>query len=147
MWHLFQFPLCPFSRKVRLLLGEKGVGYELVRESPWARRDEFIDMTPAGQPPVMTQADKGLILIDSSAICEYFEETTDKAQLIGGTAAHRAEVRRLVSWFDHQFYSDVVAPLMHERMKKRLIDRAAPDARILREAMKNAHSHFDYLDY
>lgn len=147
MWHLFQFPLCPFSRKVRLLLGEKGVGYELVRESPWERRDEFIDMNPAGQTPVMTEADRNLILIDSSAICEYFEETTDKAQLIGGTAANRAEVRRLVSWFDHQFYGDVVAPLMHERMKKRLIERAAPDARILREAMKNAHSHFDYLDY
>ncbi|MGO7251665.1 glutathione S-transferase N-terminal domain-containing protein, partial [Rhizobium brockwellii] len=28
MWQLYQFPLCPFSRKVRLLLGEKGVGYE-----------------------------------------------------------------------------------------------------------------------
>ena len=42
MWQLYQFPLCPFSRKVRLVLGEKGVGYEPVRESPWARRDEFL---------------------------------------------------------------------------------------------------------
>ncbi|RZL54584.1 MAG: glutathione S-transferase family protein, partial [Sphingomonas sp.] len=25
MWQLYQFPLCPFSRKVRLLLGEKGI--------------------------------------------------------------------------------------------------------------------------
>jgi glutathione S-transferase len=53
MWQLYQFPLCPFSRKVRLLLGEKGVGYELVRESPWQRRDEFIDMNPAGQVPAI----------------------------------------------------------------------------------------------
>ena len=53
MYQLFQFPLCPFSRKVRLLLGEKGVGYELVRESPWERRDEFLDMNPAGKTPVM----------------------------------------------------------------------------------------------
>ena len=44
MWQLLQFPLCPFSRKVRLLLGEKGVGYTLVRENPWERRDEFIDI-------------------------------------------------------------------------------------------------------
>ena len=35
MWQLFQFPLCPFSRKVRLVLAEKGVGHELVRENPW----------------------------------------------------------------------------------------------------------------
>ena len=37
MWQLFQFPLCPFSRKVRLVLAEKGVGHELVRENPWAK--------------------------------------------------------------------------------------------------------------
>ena len=35
MWRLYQFPLCPFSRKVRLLLSEKGVAYELWRENPW----------------------------------------------------------------------------------------------------------------
>ncbi len=53
MWQLFQFPLCPFSRKVRLILAEKGVGHELVRENPWERRDEFIDLNPAGETPVM----------------------------------------------------------------------------------------------
>src|SRR3546814_17086932 len=37
--------------------------------------------------------------------------------------------------------------MLHERMRKRLIDRAAPDARILREAMKRANTHMDYMDY
>ena len=48
MWQLYQFPLCPFSRKVRLMLAEKGVAHELVRESPWLKRDEFTDLNPAG---------------------------------------------------------------------------------------------------
>src|SRR5206468_3563152 len=52
MWQLFQFPLCPFSRKVRLVLAEKGVGHELVRENPWEKRDEFMDLNPAGETPV-----------------------------------------------------------------------------------------------
>jgi len=147
MWQLFQFPLCPFSRKVRLLLGEKGVGYDLVRESPWERRDEFLDMNPAGRTPVMVEADKGAILIDSWAICEFFEETVNQAPMINGTAVNRAEIRRLVAWFDEQFFADVVAPLMHERMKKRLVERASPDARMLREAMKLALNHLDYTDY
>ena len=147
MWQLFQFPLCPFSRKVRLLLGEKGVGYELVRESPWERRDEFLDLNPAGRTPMMVEADKGTVLIDSWAICEFFEETVNKAPMINGTAINRAEIRRLVAWFDEQFFADVVAPLMHERMKKRLIDRLSPDARVLREAMKLALNHLDYTDY
>ena len=146
MWLLYQFPLCPFSRKVRLLLGEKGIGYDLVRESPWAMRDEFLDLNPAGTTPVMADHDKGLTLIDSQAICEYFEETVEKVPLISGTAAGRAEVRRLTAFFDQNFYGDVVGPLLHERMKKRLIERAPPEARILREAMKRANVHMDYMD-
>jgi hypothetical protein len=57
MWHLYQFPLCPFSRKVRFLMAEKGVVYELVRESPWDARDEFLDLNPAGMTPVLVADD------------------------------------------------------------------------------------------
>ena len=31
MWRLFHFPLCPFSRKLRLFLSEKGIPFELQR--------------------------------------------------------------------------------------------------------------------
>jgi glutathione S-transferase len=147
MWQLYQFPLCPFSRKLRLLLGEKGVGYELVRESPWARRDEFLDMNPTGQTPVMVDTQRGTVLIDSTAICEYFEETVEKSACINGTAINRAEIRRLVAWFDTNFYRDVTGPLLEERMVKRLAHRLAPDAKALRQSMKAAIEHLDYIDY
>ena len=147
MWQLYQFPLCPFSRKVRLLMSEKGIAYELWRENPWEGRDEFFVMNPAGRTPVLREPDKGITLCDSRAICEYFEETVDRVQLIGGTAVNRAEVRRLVALFDENFYHDVTAPLMRERMKKRLVTRESPDSRALREAMKLAHEHLYYIDY
>ena len=147
MWQLYQFPLCPFSRKARLLLGEKGVGYEPVRESPWLRRDEFLDLNPTGQVPVMVDTDRGVTLIDSSVICEFFEETVDKAAMLNGTAVDRAEIRRLTIWFDTQFYAEITAPLLHERMIKRIVYKQAPDAKALREAMKAAVSHLDYIDY
>jgi glutathione S-transferase len=148
MWQLYQFPLCPFSRKVRILLAEKGVGYEPVRESPWLRRDEFLDMNPAGQTPVMVHRDgKVPPMIDSMAICEYFEETVDKSAMLNGTAADRAEIRRLVTWFDTHFYRDITAPLLKERMEKRLVLRETPDSGRLREAMKAAVAHLDYIDY
>ena len=147
MWQLYQFPLCPFSRKVRLLLGEKGVAHELVRESPWLRRDEFVDMNPAAQTPVLVDPTKGTILIDSTAICEYFEETVQQAPMIPGTAANRAEVRRLVAWFDEKLHGDVVGPLMEERMRKRLVSRAPPETAVLRQAMTAANAHLDYMDY
>ncbi|HEY0132207.1 MAG TPA: glutathione S-transferase N-terminal domain-containing protein, partial [Allosphingosinicella sp.] len=129
MWQLYQFPLCPFSRKVRLMLAEKAIAHELVRESPWLKRDEFTDLNPAGQTPVLVEEARGIVLIDSKAICEYFEETVDKAAMINGTAANRAEIRRLVTWFDTQFYRDVTGLLLHERVVKRIAQRSAPDAR------------------
>lgn len=147
MWQLFQFQLCPFSRKVRLLLGEKGIGYDLVRVSPWLREDGFLDLNPAGQTPVMVDAAQGVTLIHSAAICEYFEETSDKSPMISGTAPNRAEIRRLAAWFDEQFFAQVVGPLLHERMEKRLVQRAAPDASVLRHAMKNANDMLDYCDW
>ncbi len=147
MWQLYQFPLCPFSRKVRLLLGEKSVGYELIRESPWDQRDEFLSMNPTGRTPVMKHSERDIHLVDSVAICEYIEETVEKTPMINGTAVNRAEIRRLVAWFDEQFYGDVTAPMLHERMHKRLVRREPPDAKILREAMRRANSHLDYVDY
>ena len=147
MWQLYQFPLCPFSRKLRLLMSEKGVGYELWRENPWEGRDEFLSMNTAGRTPVLHDPEKGATLCDSRAICEYFEETVEKMPLITGSATGRAEIRRLTAWCDQIFYRDVVAPLLEERMRKRIVHRAPPDGGKLREAMRNANTHMDYMDY
>ncbi|MDB5701393.1 MAG: glutathione S-transferase family protein [Sphingomonadales bacterium] len=95
----------------------------------------------------MVESDKNITLIDSVAICEYFEETVDKAPMISGTAINRAEIRRLTAWFDQQFFGAVVEPLMSERMLKRLVHRASPDTGVLREAMKAANGMLDYADY
>ena len=147
MWQLYQFPLCPFSRKVRLTLAEKGIAHELKRVSPWVDDDEFSDLNPAGETPVLVDEQKGIVLIDSGAICEYFEETVERAPMVPGTSVNRAEVRRLVAWFDGKLHRDVVAPLMEERMRKRLVSRAPPDTGELRKAMTAGNGHLDYIDY
>lgn len=147
MWRLYQFPLCPFSRKIRLLMGEKNIAYEMVREDPWAASEMFFNLNPAGSTPVLVDEERDVILCDSRAIGEYFEETVDKAPMINGTVANRAEIRRLVALFDENFYADVTAPLLNERMKKRLVLREPPDSRILRQAMKLSHGHLDYMDW
>lgn len=147
MFHLYQFPLCPFSRKIRLLMSEKNIAYEMVREDPWTASDMFFNLNPAGRTPVVVDAREELVLADSRAIAEYFEETVQHAPMINGTAVNRAEIRRLVALFDENFYNDVTAPLLMERMKKRLVLRQPPDSRMLREAMKLAHGHLDYMDW
>ena len=129
------------------MLGEKGVAHELVRENPWERRDEFMDLNPAGETPVLVESDLGITLIGSQAIVEYFDETVDKMPVIHGNAAARAEIRRLTAWFDEKLFREVVEPLMHERMRKRLVSQESPDTGVLRQAMKIANGHLDYIDY
>jgi glutathione S-transferase len=147
MWQVLQFPLCPFSRKVRLVLSEKGVPHELRRESPWDANDAFLALNPAGRTPVLHDAERGITLADSQAICEYLEETVDRSQLVLGTATGRAEIRRLTALFDQSFFGDVTSPLLHEKMKKRLVLRQSPDSGVLRVAMRLAHEHLDYIDW
>ncbi|MEM6266057.1 MAG: glutathione S-transferase family protein, partial [Pseudomonadota bacterium] len=147
MWLLYQFPLCPFSRKIRLLLGEKNIPYELMREDPWAASDQFYNLNPAGCTPVLVDEARGLAIPDSRAIGEYLEETVERSPMLNGNASARAEIRRLTALFDENFYTDVTAPLLSERMKKRIILRQPPDSKALRAAMRLAHQHLDYIDW
>lgn len=145
MWQLHQFALCPFSRKIRFQCAEKGIAVELLRDYPWERSDGFMDLNPAGQTPVLR--DGPLVLSDSAAIAEYLEETVARTPLLGSGAVERAESRRVIAWFDGKFYAEVVVPLLAERMFKRVIQKAAPDAGTIRAAAKAAESHLDYLDF
>jgi glutathione S-transferase len=145
MWRLFQYPLCPFSRKVRFVCAVKAVPVELVLEYPWTRRDGFAALNPAGQTPVLQKGD--VTLVDSAAICDYLEETVDRVPLLGSGPEDRAEARRLIAWFDQKFYAEVTAPLLSERMYKRLFSHQAPDSATLRSAGRNAEGHLDYLDF
>jgi glutathione S-transferase len=147
MWQLYQFPLCPFSRKLRLLMGEKNIAYELVREYPWEGRDGFWQLNPAGCTPVLHDAGRKVALSDSQAICEFLEETVERNPMINGSALQRAEIRRLVALFDDNFYADVTEPALYEKMKKRLVLRQSPDGQVLRQMSRLLHGHLDYIDW
>ncbi|MBI1274156.1 MAG: glutathione S-transferase family protein [Alphaproteobacteria bacterium] len=146
---LYHHPLDPFCRKVRLVLLEKDVPHELVFEEPWDRRDELLTLNPAGDVPVLVLHDlaEQRVLADSVAICEYLNETVSKVPLLGKDAASRAEVRRLVSWFDHKFYAEVALYLYGEKALKRLMGSGEPDSRVIRAGYANIHHHLDYIGW
>ena len=147
MWQLYQYPLCPFSRKVRFALAEKGVPHELVRELPWDRRDEFIDLNPAGQTPVLVAPNGGATLIDSSAICEYLEETVPAPPLLPQGPDARYEVRRLCAWFDGKFHAEVTARLMGERVFKKLRGGGVPDSQAIKGGARDIKYHLGYMTF
>ena len=143
---LYHTPLSPFCRKVRLLLGEKKLEFNLIEEPVWERRKDFFRLNPAGEVPVMID-ETGVILSSSYAICEYIEESYPGYNCLGTTALERSEVRRMVSWFDVKFYQEVAQPILFEKVFRRLMRYGEPDSEILREGKRNILYHLDYIGH
>jgi glutathione S-transferase len=143
---LHHFWLCPFSRKVRVVLAEKELDFELKFEKYWERRDEFLGLNPAGQVPVLVEPD-GTALCESGAICEYLDETFSAETLLGADARARAETRRLVAWFDLKFYAEVTQNLVDEKVLKRFMGMGEPSSEAMRAGRQNVGYHLDYIAY
>lgn len=146
MWILYHQWLCPFSRKLRVYFQEKGVNFTLQLEKPWERRKEFLALNPRGSLPIV-QNEENIVIIGSQVIAEYMEETLEGRSFIGSTALERAEIRRLVDWFEETFYFDVTKPLLNEKIYKRLLKTGEPNSKILRAARHNIHTHLDYIGW
>lgn len=146
MRRLFHLPLSPFSRKVRLALGEKRIEVELVEERPWDRRIDFLRLNAAGAVPVYVD-DEGAALADSTAICEYLEETGPGPRLLPSDPIDRAEARRLVAWFDDKFHREVTSNIVHEKINKRLMKAGYPDSAFVKAGAKNIKYHLEYIGW
>lgn len=143
LYHLWMSPTC---RKVRVALMEKQLDFELRAENVWERRDAFLALNPAGDVPVLVEAD-GSALSGSDAICEFLDEVHPEPPLLGRQALHRAEVRRLIHWFDEKFDREVTENLVGEKMMKRFLGRGAPDSKAVRAGHANIRHHLDYIGY
>lgn len=117
---LYHLPLSPYSRKVRLALAEKRIPFDLRVERVWERRAEFLTINPACTVPVLHE-ENGFCIIDSYAICEYLDEAYPDMPLLGRSLGERAEIRRLVAWFDGKFHFEVGRNLLFEKQMKQLM--------------------------
>lgn len=143
---LFHLWLHPHSRKVRLALGEKNLRFEPIIEKTWERRTEYMAMNPAGDVPVMIEED-GTILSNSAVICEYLEEVYPEISLLGNDPVERAEVRRIVGWFDVKFNREVTDFLIGEKMMKQFLKLGEPSGPSVRAGHANIHYHLDYIAF
>ncbi len=143
---LYQMWLSPFCRKVRLVLSEKGVDFEMKTEPVWERRPQFLSLNPAGEVPLFADED-GTNVAGAGVICEYLEEKIKEPPLLGDTLAQRAETRRLVDWFDKKFNSEVTENLVGEKVLKRFLSLGTPSSEAIRAGKTNIKHHLDYITY
>ena len=141
---LHHFPLDPFSRQVRLVLGEKRLGYVEVVERYWERPAALQALNPSGLVPVLIEG--GVVACESRAVLEHLEEVHPSPALLPSDPASRAEARRLLQWFDRKFDYEVNALLLHEKMEKRLLGLGAPSLPNLRAGREALREHLGVLE-
>jgi glutathione S-transferase len=143
---LYHLPLSPFSRKVRVVLREKNLDFTPKIEKVWERRLEFLALNPAGEVPVLIEPD-GTVLAATDAIVEYLDEVYRERILIGINPIDRAEVRRLVSWFDVKMNFEVTENLLGEKVMRRFEKSGQPNSLMIRAGHANLPHHLDYIGY
>lgn len=92
----------PNPRVVRMFMAERGI--EIPRQDVDLRggenrREPYLAKNPFGQMPAL-ELDDGTVITEIIPICEYLDETSPGASLIGSTARERAETRMWVRRLD-----------------------------------------------
>ena len=82
----------PFARKVRIVMAEKKLDFELVLEDVWVADTGIGQYNPLGKVPCLIMEDGGA-MFDSRVIVEYLDTLTPVGKLIPGSGRERAEVK------------------------------------------------------
>lgn len=151
---LYHHALCPHSRYVRIVMGEFGMDARFVEERAWERRRDFLVLNPAGTLPVLVE-ETGLAVSGPGVIAEYLEETRglapDARRLLPDAPEARAEVRRLVEWFNSKFFQEVTGYFVHEKVYKRHMSAGQgggpPDMDCIRAGCANIVTHLRYIGW
>lgn len=98
---LISHPLCPFVQRAAIVLLEKNVPFERIDVDLANKPVWFMALSPTGKVPLLKveQPDSAdVILFESSAICEYLNETQDGVSLYSSDALSRAQQRAWVEF-------------------------------------------------
>ena len=88
---LYDAPRCPYCARVRIVLAEKGIEFEVV-EIDLADRPAWIyEKNPTGRVPVIEE--DGWVLPESAVIMEYLEERYPEPPLLAADPGDRALAR------------------------------------------------------
>lgn len=85
-------PTSPYVRKVRIVMAEKRIDYQMEVEDVWSADTRIAESNPLGKVPCLIMEDGGA-LFDSRVIVEYLDGVTPVAKLIPPSGRERAEVR------------------------------------------------------
>ncbi len=146
VYTLYHSPLSASCRKLRVMLREKDIEHQLQFEDICKPRTAFYALNPSGEVPVLVTS-KMQSICGAYAIAEFLEESHPEVQFFGATIEERAEVRRLVEWFDSKFEREVAQLIVFEKYFKRMMGYGEPSSEAIRAGRRNLVSHLDYMEH
>jgi len=94
--HLYSYQACPFARRTRMVLLEKGLDFELTEIDINNKPDDFNEVSPYGKVPVLLH--NGGRIYESAIINEYLNESFPEPALLPVDPLQRAQAR---IWMDY----------------------------------------------
>ena len=111
---LFNTQRCPYARRSRIVLHEKGMDFEVYEVDLANKSEEFLDASPTGKVPVIVV--DGDSIYESNVVNQYLDEVTDGPKLMPENPKERAHTRIWMSFADTDFFPVVfVASVGRER--------------------------------
>jgi glutathione S-transferase len=96
---LISSPTTPFGRKVRIVLLEKKIPFELVNDVPWTADTQVGNFNPLGKVPVLVLKD-GETLFDSRVIVGYLEHVSPVGHILPEDPNSRIHARKIEALAD-----------------------------------------------
>ncbi len=89
------------SHRVRIVLAEKGVSFEVINMEVRGKMEELLELNPYGAVP--TLVDRELALYDPNIIAEYLDERFPHPPLMPVYPVARAKARLIIYRFDREW--------------------------------------------
>lgn len=94
---------CIYSHRVKIVLAEKGVNFDIVYIDPENPSEDFLDLNPYGNLP--TLVDRDLMINQSNIIMEYLDERFPHPPLLPVYPVAKAKSRLMIHRIEKDWFS------------------------------------------
>ena len=102
---LYNTQRCPYARRTRMVLHEKGIDFDVHEVDLSNKSAEFLSVSPTGKVPVVVV--DGDSLYESNVVNQYLDEVMDGPKLMPEDPKRRAYARIWMSFADTDFFPAV----------------------------------------